>query len=104
MARRVETFAEYAAGSEVQFEAFETEGDELAEAGPCCPSWDGSAPALMHAVWMDGAIVCAGTMSAVPEGLLLYGGATSRRRAAAAPTARSCAPAGTTRSRSARRP
>ena len=78
VARRVETFAEYVAGSEVQFAAFEEEGAALAEARALLPeSWADPAY-LMHAVWMDGEIVCAGAVSAVPEGLLLYGGATAQ--------------------------
>jgi hypothetical protein len=31
----------------------------------------------MHAVWMDGEIVCAGSANPMSEGLLLYGGATA---------------------------
>jgi len=32
---------------------------------------------IMHAVWMDGELVSAGTAAPVSEGLLLYGGATA---------------------------
>ena len=77
VARRVETFAEYAAANEVQFAAFETEGDDLAEARALLPETWAERTGLMHAVWMDGAIVGAGSASPVAEGLLLYGGATA---------------------------
>jgi hypothetical protein len=75
-ARRVETFAEYTAGCEAQFEAFEMTGDALAEARTLLADTWADRTYLMHAVWLDGAIVCAGTATAVPQGLLLYGGAT----------------------------
>jgi hypothetical protein len=76
VARRVETFAEYVAANEVQFEAFETTGDALAEARAVLADTWADRTHLMHAVWLDGTLVCAGTATAVPEGLLLYGGAT----------------------------
>jgi hypothetical protein len=78
VARRVATFAEYVAGSEVQYEAFEMEGAELAESRALLPQMWADDAYVMHAVWMDGEIVCAGTVSPVPEGLLLYGGATAK--------------------------
>ena len=34
---------------------------------------------VMHAVWLDGDLVCAGTASPTEHGLLLYGGATLAR-------------------------
>lgn len=34
---------------------------------------------LMHAVWLDGELVCAGTSAPTGHGLLLYGGATVAR-------------------------
>jgi hypothetical protein len=77
VARRVETFAEYVAACEVQFEAFETTGDALAEARAVLAETWADRAHLMHAVWMDGAIVCTGTADTVSEGLLLYGGATA---------------------------
>jgi hypothetical protein len=76
VARRVETFDEFVAANEVQFEAFESTGHELAEARALLPEIWGDRTSLMHAVWLDGAIVCAGTSMPVSEGLLLYGGAT----------------------------
>jgi GNAT superfamily N-acetyltransferase len=33
----------------------------------------------MHAAWLDGEMVCAGTSAPTPQGLLLYGGATLER-------------------------
>jgi hypothetical protein len=75
--RRVETFDEYAAACEVQFAAFETEGEELAEARALVADTWADRTTLMHAVWMDGEVVSAGTAMPVSEGLLLYGGATA---------------------------
>jgi GNAT superfamily N-acetyltransferase len=77
VARRVETFAEYVAANEVQFAAFETEADDLAEARALLSATWAERTGMMHAVWMDGAIVGAGSASPVAEGLLLYGGATA---------------------------
>ncbi len=75
--RRVETFEEYAAACEVQFAAFETRGEELAEARALVADSWADRTTLMHAVWMDGEVVSAGTAMPVSEGLLLYGGATA---------------------------
>ena len=76
VARRVETFAEYVAANEVQYEAFEMSADERAESRQKLPELWRSTPNLMHAVWIDGTIVTAGTSAPTPQGLLLYGGAT----------------------------
>jgi hypothetical protein len=75
--RRVETFEEYAAASEVQFAAFETAGDALAEARTLLRDSWADRTRVMHAVWLDGELVSAGTAAPVSEGLLLYGGATA---------------------------
>jgi len=75
--RRVETFEEFTAANEVQFAAFGAEGDELAESRALLPDLWADRAWLMHAVWMDGEIVSAGTAMPVSEGLLLYGGATA---------------------------
>lgn len=75
--RRVETLAEYAAAAEIQFAAFGMEGDALAEARALVPDQWADPTRIMHAVWMDAGIVSAGTAAPVPEGLLLYGGATA---------------------------
>jgi GNAT superfamily N-acetyltransferase len=78
-ARRVETLEEYAAATAVQDEAFETPPAEVAENRKhLAARWETTAN-MMHAVWMDGEIVSAGTCAATPRGLLLYGGATHPR-------------------------
>ncbi len=79
VARRVESFEEYAAANEVQWEAFDMPGDEINESRALLPSHWRDSPNIMHAVWLDGLIVSAGTSAPTPHGLLLYGGATLRR-------------------------
>ena len=75
-ARRVTSLEEYAAASAVQWVAFDTPAAERDEARALLESaWRGS-PALMHAAWLDGEIVAAGTCVPTEHGLLLYGGAT----------------------------
>jgi hypothetical protein len=76
VARRVRTLAEYTAASEVQWEAFESPPDQIAEqrAG-LAERWNNSA-LVTHAVWMDGEIVSAGACGTTPHGLVLFGGAT----------------------------
>jgi GNAT superfamily N-acetyltransferase len=84
-ARRVETFEEYAAACAVQWEAFGTPADEVAENEAMLPERWRDTPNVMHAAWVDGAIVAAGTSAPTTHGLLLYGGATrpaARRRGA----------------------
>jgi hypothetical protein len=84
-ARRVETFEEYTSANEVQWEAFDSSPEEIAEQrGALRAGWDES-PNMMHVAWLDGAIVCAGTAAPTRHGLLLFGGATrpgARRRGA----------------------
>ena len=75
-ARAVATFEEYAAASEVQWQAFGTPEDEIAEARDLLPDRWRDSPTVMHAVWLDGRLVSAGTCAATEHGLLLYGGAT----------------------------
>ena len=75
-ARRIETYEEYAAANAVQWEAFETPAKELDEARALLPQRFAERVNLMHAVWLDGRIVCAGTSAPTEHGLLLYGGAT----------------------------
>jgi len=62
---------------EVQFAAFGAEGDELAESRALLEKSWADPTMIMHAVWMDGEIISAGTAAPVSEGLLLYGGATA---------------------------
>jgi GNAT superfamily N-acetyltransferase len=76
VARRVETFEEYAAANEVQWQAFEMPEDEVAEGRELLSQRWREAPIIMHAAWLDGEIVSAGTCAPTPHGLLLYGGAT----------------------------
>ena len=79
VARRVETFEEYAAAIAVQWEAFEMPEDEVAESRATLRERWRDTPNIMHAAWLDGEIVSAGTSAPTPHGLLLYGGATLRR-------------------------
>jgi GNAT superfamily N-acetyltransferase len=79
VARRVETFDEYAAANEVQWHAFEMPPEEVAEARALLPQRWRDAPSIMHAAWLDGEIVGAGTSALTTHGLLLYGGATLAR-------------------------
>ncbi|HUZ83136.1 MAG TPA: hypothetical protein VMU66_00465 [Gaiellales bacterium] len=76
VARRVETFADYAAAVAVQDEAFETPEHERRENLAALPERWRDTPNLMHAVWLDDALVCAGGSAPTDHGLLLYGGAT----------------------------
>jgi GNAT superfamily N-acetyltransferase len=76
VARRVETFEEYAAASAVQMRAFEMPPDETAELETHLPQMWEETVSVMHAAWLDGQIVAAGTSSPTEHGLLLYGGAT----------------------------
>jgi GNAT superfamily N-acetyltransferase len=79
VARRVETFEEYAAANAVQWEAFEMTEAEVEEARGLLPERFRETVNLMHAVWLDGELVCAGTSAPTTHGLLLYGGATLPR-------------------------
>src|SRR4029077_6891854 len=74
-ARAVATFEEFAAATEVQWEAFGTPEDEIAEARELLADRWRDSPLVMHAAWLDGRIVSAGTCAATEHGLLLYGGA-----------------------------
>jgi GNAT superfamily N-acetyltransferase len=76
VARRIETFEEYAAANAVQWEAFESPAEEIAEAKTHLEQRYRETVNLMHGVWLDGQLVCTGTSTASEHGLLLYGGAT----------------------------
>jgi hypothetical protein len=76
-ARRVETFEEYAAANAVQWEAFGATENEIAERRGLLEQGWRDTPNVMHAVWLDGELVCAGTSAPTEHGLLLYGGATA---------------------------
>jgi GNAT superfamily N-acetyltransferase/glutaredoxin len=76
LARRVETFADYEQANAVQWVAFGMRDDEVDEARALLPERWRETVNLMHAVWLDGRLVCAGTSAPTAHGLLLYGGAT----------------------------
>jgi hypothetical protein len=78
-ARRVESFEEYVAANGVQWEAFEMLAAEIADNRELLPQRYRETVNLMHAVWLDGELVCAGTSAPTEHGLLLYGGATVAR-------------------------
>lgn len=75
-ARPVRTFEEFAAASEVQWKAFGMNPDELAERRAELRERWKSRAAVIHAAWIDDRLVGAGTSSATPYGLALFGGAT----------------------------
>jgi hypothetical protein len=75
-ARRIETFEEYAAANAVQWEAFESSPKEIAEAKESLEQRYAETVNVMHGVWLDGTLICAGTSGPTSHGLLLYGGAT----------------------------
>ena len=78
-ARRIETFEEYEAANAVQWEAFESSEQDIAEAREFLPERYRVTPNLMHAVWLDGELICTGTSAPTEHGFLLYGGATLKR-------------------------
>jgi hypothetical protein len=77
-ARRIRSFEEYAAANAVQWEAFESSPEEIAESKRSLEQRYVETADVMHAVWLDGTLVCAGTAGLSDHGLLLYGGATLR--------------------------
>lgn len=79
VARPVETFDDYAAANAVQWEAFEMPQREIAESRERLPELWRTTVNVMHAVWLDGEMIAAGTAAATEHGLLLYGGATLPR-------------------------
>jgi hypothetical protein len=79
VAGRVNTFEEFEAANEVQWQAFEMPEDEVAEGRALLEQRWLKSPIVMHAAWLEGELVCAGTSAATPQGLLLYGGATLAR-------------------------
>jgi len=76
IARRIETFGEFTAASEVQRRAFKMPDREIEEARPALPQDWRDTPTLMHGVWLNGELVGAGVCAPTEHGLLLYGGAT----------------------------
>jgi hypothetical protein len=79
VARRIETFEDFVAACEVQWEAFESSPEEIEEARALLESRWRESPIVRHAVWLDGELVCTGTAAPTSHGLLLYGGATLPR-------------------------
>ena len=79
VARRIETFEDFVAACEVQWEAFESSPEEIEEARAVLASRWRESPIFRHAVWLDGEIVCTGMAAPTAHGLLLYGGATLPR-------------------------
>ncbi|HEX7310970.1 MAG TPA: hypothetical protein VF232_07300 [Gaiellaceae bacterium] len=77
VARRVETFDEFAAANAVQWEAFGATEEEIEESRSLLPKTWQDTVNVMHAVWLDGDLVAAGTSAPTEHGLLLYGGATA---------------------------
>jgi hypothetical protein len=76
VARRVETYEEYAAAKEVQWIAFSAPSERVADEQARLRDEYETAPRLMHAVWLDGEIASAGTCAPTEYGLALFGGAT----------------------------
>ena len=77
VARRVETFEEFAAAVAIQWQAFEAPAEEIEEMRANLEQrWTESA-GIRHAVWLDGRLVSTGTAAPTEHGLLLYGGATA---------------------------
>lgn len=78
VARQIESYDEYLAANEVQWEAFGATPTEIAESKTLLPKLFREGVNLRHAVWLDGELVCTGTSTPTEHGLLLYGGATSQ--------------------------
>jgi hypothetical protein len=76
VARPVETFEELREATAVQAEAFGATADQIAEREAALEEGWGTSPNVMHGVWLDGELVCAGSCAPTEHGLLLYGGAT----------------------------
>jgi GNAT superfamily N-acetyltransferase len=79
VARRIQTFDEYAAANAVQWKAFDMPAEEVEEARALLPKLWKETVGITHAVWLEGEIVAAGTAAPTEHGLLLYGGATLPR-------------------------
>lgn len=77
--RRIETLEELEAATAVQWEAFGSSAEDIAEARALLPTLFAESPNLRHGVWLDGELVCTGTATPTEHGLLLYGGATLPR-------------------------
>ena len=76
VARKVETLEEFLEARAVQAEAFGATPGQAAEREAVAEDAWRTSPNVMHGVWLEGRLVCAGTCAATEYGLLLYGGAT----------------------------
>lgn len=79
LARRVESYEEYAAGCEVQWEAFATPAAERDDQRAGLPERWAESTTTMHVALIDGEVVAAGTCAPTAHGLVLFGGATLPR-------------------------
>lgn len=77
--RRPQTREEYIEAVEVQFEAFGATAEEIEDFRATLQERGLPSTRTMHAVWMEGEIVGAGTCAWTPTGLALFGGATLQR-------------------------
>ena len=75
-ARAVATLQEYVEAVEVQDIAFGTPPEQAAAGRDLLAARFRDRDRVMHAVWLDGRLVSAGSCALTPHGLLLYGGAT----------------------------
>ena len=75
-ARAVATLEEYAKAVETQNLAFGMPPEQAAAHSDLLPARFHDPNRVMHAVWLDGRLVAAGSCALTPHGLLLYGGAT----------------------------
>lgn len=75
-ARRVRTVEEYIGAHEVQWAAFGSPADRVAEDRAQLADQFATAPRLMHAAWLGDRIVSAGMFEPTVHGLALFGGAT----------------------------
>ena len=61
----------------MQWEAFGATEEEIEESRSLLPKTWQDTVNVMHAAWLDGELVAAGTSAPTEHGLLLYGGATA---------------------------
>ena len=95
VARRVETFEEYAAANAVQWVAFEMTEATIEEARALLEQNWRETVNIMHGVWLDGELVCTGTSMPTETYSCSTGALPARMPAAAAPIGRCCGRAGT---------
>ncbi|HEX4008507.1 MAG TPA: hypothetical protein VHX62_00780 [Solirubrobacteraceae bacterium] len=76
-ARRIETFDEFHAAKELQWEAFEAPPERIVEdRRQLAEEWEQVSARLIHGVWDGAELICVGTCAPTPHGLALFGGAT----------------------------